>query len=183
MEYSRGIFLVNQGFGLAEAAEHTDHSSMSSIALASLLDNNEAIMNFQLPSYIWKLAVIVTPIFLISCGTGDTSTSSGTTSTVTTTNRHSGSPTVTLPNGGETWARGGTYEIKWDVGNVDTNIKVELLSGDALDTTISSAHYNGGVLRWEISSSLSPGSNYKIRITGINDATKTDTSDNTFELK
>lgn len=172
----------------AEAAEHTDHSSMSSIALANLLDKNEAIMNFQLPSYIWKLAVIVTPIFLISCGTGDTNTSSGTTisgttSTVTTTNRHPGSPTVTLPNGGENWVRGGTYEIKWDVGNVDTNIKVELLSGDALDTTISSAHYNGGMLRWEISSSLSPGSNYKIRITGINDATKTDTSDNTFELK
>ena len=145
-------------------------------------------MNFQLPPYIWKLAVIVTPIFLISCGTGDSSTSSGTTisgttSTVTAANRHPGSPTVTVPNGGESWSRGGTYEIKWDIGNVNTNIKVELLSGDALDTTISSAHYNGGTLRWEISSNLSPGSNYKIRITGINDATKTDTSDSTFELK
>ena len=155
-------------------------------------------MNLQLPPYIWKLAVIVTPIFLISCGIGDSSTSSGTTSSgttssgttssgtttsVTAANRHPGSPTVTHPNGGENWSRGGSYEIRWDVGDVSTNIKIELLSGDALDTTISSAHYNGGKLRWEISSSLSPGSNYKIRITGINDATKTDTSDSTFELK
>ena len=145
-------------------------------------------MNLQLPLYIWKLVVIVTPIFLSSCGTGDSSTSSGTTNSGTTTsvtaaNRHPGSPTVTIPNGDENWSRGGSYEIRWDVGDVNTNIKVELLSGDALDTTISSAHYNGGTLRWEISSNLSPGSNYKIRITGINDATKTDTSDNTFELK
>ena len=140
-------------------------------------------MNLQLPPYIWKLAVIVTPIFLISCGTGDSSTSSGTTTTATTANRRPGSPTVTIPNGGETWSRGGSYEIRWDIGDVNSNIKVELLSGDALDTTISSAHYNGGTLRWEISLNLSPGSNYTIRITGINDATNTDTSDNTFELK
>ena len=145
-------------------------------------------MTFQLSPYIWKLAAIVTPIFLISCGTGDSSTSSGTTNSetitsVTAANRHPGSPTVTIPNGDENWSREGSYEIRWDVGDVNTNIKVELLSGDALDSTISSAHYNGGMLRWVISSSLSPGSNYKIRITGINDATKTDTSDNTFELK
>ena len=140
-------------------------------------------MNLQLPPYIWKLAVIVIPIFLISCGTGDSSTSSGATTSVTADSLHPGRPTVTIPNGGENWSRGGSYEIRWDVGDVNTNIKVELLSGDALDTTISSAHYNGGTLRWEISSSLSPGSNYKIRITGINDATKTDTSDSTFELK
>ena len=140
-------------------------------------------MTLQLPPYIWKLGLIVTPIFLISCGTGDSSTSSGTTTTVTTANRHPGSPTVTIPNGGETWSRGGSYEIRWDIGDVNSNIKVELLSGDALHTTISSAHYNGGTLRWEISSNLSPGSNYTIRITGINDPTKTDTSDNTFELK
>ena len=147
-------------------------------------------MDLKLPSYIWKLAVIVTFILLISCGTGESSTSSGTTSngttgsgTTTTPNYHPGRPTVTIPNGGENWSRGESYEIRWDVGDVNTNIKVELLSGDALDTTISSAHYNGGALRWDISSSLSPGSNYKIRITGINDATKTDTSDNTFSLK
>ena len=140
-------------------------------------------MNLKLPPYTWKLAVIVTPIFLISCGTGDSNTSSGTTNGVTAANRHPGSPTVTIPNGGENWSRGGSYEIRWDAGDTSTNIKVELLSGGALDTTISSAHYNGGMLRWVISSSLSPGSNYKIRITGINDATKTDTSDNTFELK
>ena len=87
---------------------------------------------------------------------------------------------MTIPNGGENWSRGGSYEIRWDVGDVSTNIKVELFSGHALDTTISSAHYNGGAFRWEISSSLNSGSNYKIRITGINDATKTDSA---FSLK
>ena len=134
-------------------------------------------MVYRLTQNIYRTSYLAIPILLLSCGTGDNSTSSGTVNY-----RHPGSPTIKSPNGGEDWSRGTDYEIKWDVGDVNSNIKVELLDGNRLETTITTAHHNGGVLRWSVPFTIAAGSNYKIRLTGIDDATKTDESDDTFSL-
>src|SRR5450759_3603111 len=54
--------------------------------------------------------------------------------------------TVTSPNGGETWARGVTQTIKWTyVGNPGSSVKIELMKGGVLNSTINSSTSIGTV--------------------------------------
>ena len=93
--------------------------------------------------------------------------------------------TVTVPNGGENWRRGTTQIIRWTyTGNPGSNVKIELLKGGSLNSTVTSSTSIGsggsGSYNWTIPSNQTAGTNYKIRITST--STIKDSSDNNFTI-
>jgi len=94
--------------------------------------------------------------------------------------------TVTSPNGGETWTAGSYKTITWTYTGDPGYLKIELLKGTSVVSTISSYAYKGsngsGSYNWTVPSNLSSGSDYVIRIKSTSNASITDTSDNFFTI-
>ncbi|MCZ7356870.1 MAG: hypothetical protein O8C65_08050 [Candidatus Methanoperedens sp.] len=91
--------------------------------------------------------------------------------------------TVTSPNGGENWKRGTTHAITWtSVGNPGGSVKIELLKGTSVVSTIAKSASNTGPYNWNIPRVQSTGTNYKIRITSTSNSLYTDMSDNNFQI-
>jgi hypothetical protein len=95
--------------------------------------------------------------------------------------------TVTLPNGGESWARGTTQTIKWTyAGNPGSYVKIELLKGGVVNSAITksaSIGINGtGSYKWTVPSSQATGSVYTIRITSTSNSNYKDTSNGNFTI-
>tara|TARA_B100000745_G_scaffold249676_2_gene171744 strand:+ start:2200 stop:8475 length:6276 start_codon:yes stop_codon:yes gene_type:complete len=90
--------------------------------------------------------------------------------------------TVAAPNGGEDWTTGTTQSITWSSTNVTGNVKIELYKGGSLDSTLTSDTANDDSYSWAISSGLTAGADYKIRITSLADASVSDESNIAFTL-
>ena len=91
--------------------------------------------------------------------------------------------TVLSPNGGENWTRGKTQMITWtSTGSPGTYVKIELLKAGVLKSVIIASTPNDGSHPWLIPATQTPGTDYKIRITNISNASYTDTSDNSFTI-
>ena len=89
---------------------------------------------------------------------------------------------VTFPNGGEYLVTGKTSTISWmSTGNPGTDVKIELLKGNTIDT-ISTDAPNSGSYSWTVPLTQMLGADYKIRITSINDSTISDASNNNFTI-
>jgi hypothetical protein len=98
-----------------------------------------------------------------------------------------GGLTVLSPNGGETWKVNGAYDIEWKYsGSIGTRVKVELMKGTKLIRTISSSASIGadgkGSCKWQVPSNLTPGTNFKIKITSKQVTACTDSSDKYFSI-
>lgn len=92
--------------------------------------------------------------------------------------------TVVSPNGGENWTRGTTHTIKWNhIGNIGSNVKIELFRRNKLSSTISSSTSNDGSYSWHIPSSQLLDSNYTIKVTSNSHSSYTDISDNSFTIR
>lgn len=94
---------------------------------------------------------------------------------------------VITPNGGENWTVGSSHNITWSYsGDPGAQVKIDLLKGGSVASTISSGTsvgYNGsGSYTWVIPQSLTPGSDYKVRVTSTSNSSYTDTSDNNFSI-
>ena len=89
---------------------------------------------------------------------------------------------VTSPNGGEEWTIGSTQEITWSSTDVSGNVKIEFYQGGSAYQTISSSETNNGSYSWTIPSSYDAGTDYKVRISDVSDASVYDESDNNFTL-
>jgi hypothetical protein len=96
--------------------------------------------------------------------------------------------TVTVPNGGESWARNMGNYIRWTyTGNPGNNVRIELLNfpGDTVNRTISTSAFRGnggnGSYYWFIPSSQTPG-NFRIRVTSTTNGAITDTSNSSFTI-
>lgn len=74
-------------------------------------------------------------------------------------------PTVTVPNGGETWKVGLTYTIKWKKGTATDAVKIEILKNNKRYATVIKKTVNTGAYKWKIQKSIVKGSEYKIKIT------------------
>jgi len=117
-------------------------------------------------------------------------TGMGGTNTVTKTNYINVAPppiTVTSPNGGETWQNGTSKTVTWTyTGNPGTMVKIELLRAGALVGTMTSSTSIGtggnGSFTWNIGSSITPGSYYKVRVTSTTTSSYSDTSNNDFTI-
>jgi len=85
---------------------------------------------------------------------------------------------VISPAGGENWQSYSTQTITWDCnGNVGTYLKIELLKGTTVISTITNyARTSTGSYSWFIPSNQAGGSDYSIRVTSTTNPTYTDTS-------
>ncbi len=96
--------------------------------------------------------------------------------------------TVSSPNGGEVWDRRAKYSIQWSyAGNPGPYVNIYLLQNGSVVRTIASGvpiGSNGsGSHNWEIPSRISPGSDYKVRITSTSNANYTDASNANFTIQ
>ncbi|MEJ2196267.1 MAG: Ser-Thr-rich GPI-anchored membrane family protein [Ignavibacteriaceae bacterium] len=89
--------------------------------------------------------------------------------------------TVTTPNGGESWQAGTTQIISWS-DNIAENVSIELYKGGTLHSTISSSTSSDGSMDWSIPEAMESGSDYRIKITNVNEPSITDTSDAEFTI-
>lgn len=90
---------------------------------------------------------------------------------------------VISPNGGEYWARGITYTIKWSkLGNPGPNVRIDLMKNGALAKTITSKTPNDGSQKWTIPQGIANGNDYKIRVMSTNNTAYKDTSNNYFSI-
>ncbi|MBN2594901.1 MAG: hypothetical protein JXA81_15450, partial [Sedimentisphaerales bacterium] len=91
--------------------------------------------------------------------------------------------TVTSPNGGESWQQGTYQNITWDsVGNVGSNVRIDLYKGDVLNLKIISSASNNGYYDWSIPSEQTIGSDYKIKIASASNPAVFDESDDYFSI-
>jgi hypothetical protein len=90
---------------------------------------------------------------------------------------------VCSPNGGESWYRGGTYDIAWISSNI-TKVKIDLQKGTSSTPIASSvaASTGYGYYEWNIPATLAIGSDYKICISDAENPSVTDTSDANFTI-
>jgi len=91
---------------------------------------------------------------------------------------------LTSPNGNETWCAGSSKLITWTSSGISF-VKISLSSdgGANFSTTIAnSVDASSGSFNWNISPSLSPGSQYKIKIEDVDDPNTSDISNANFAL-
>lgn len=101
---------------------------------------------------------------------------------------HGESIQVTYPNGGEYWDVGTTQNLTWKFTGLTTrSVKIELLKGGAVNQVIH-ANYpigiNGnGSITWQTPYTQIDGSDYRIRVTTINNPVEiSDPSDTNFSI-
>ena len=91
--------------------------------------------------------------------------------------------TIFTPNGGENWRRGTTQTIRWNsTESPGSYVKIELLKPGVANRLIVSSTINDGSHPWLIPTTMAPGNDYKIKITGIVNPAINDTSDNNFTI-
>lgn len=95
--------------------------------------------------------------------------------------------TVSAPNGGEILGRNTLATIRWSyLGNPGAAVRIELLKGGVLKQTISAATPIGsdgsGSYPWTVTETLTPGTNYRIRVTSVDDGAFTDNSNANFTI-
>ncbi len=90
--------------------------------------------------------------------------------------------TVTSPDDGDSFQAGDTIAIRWDSLNVSSNVIIQLRKGSSTYGTISSSIANTGYVTWTIPTSVTAGSDYKIRIIDANNSGVYDNSDGQFSI-
>jgi hypothetical protein len=90
--------------------------------------------------------------------------------------------TVTAPNGGETWNVNTTQTITWN-DNIAGNVKIELFKGGVLNATLAASEPSDGAFSWTIPGTQATGSDYKVRVTSLDNASVTDESDANFTVQ
>jgi hypothetical protein len=94
-----------------------------------------------------------------------------------------GSPqclTLLVPNGGEVWFTGSSYQISW-IACFSGNIRIELWKGGIFNSLICASAT--GPYTWTIPAATVPGNNYRIKIIGVNSSnTNVDLSDADFTI-
>ncbi len=88
---------------------------------------------------------------------------------------------VTSPNGGEEWEPERTYNIQW-TDNIEANVKIEVLKGGVLHSTPASSIPSTSPFSWAIPDTVTPGADYKIRITCVDTPSITDESNDYFSI-
>ncbi|MCH7770437.1 MAG: T9SS type A sorting domain-containing protein [Bacteroidetes bacterium] len=132
-------------------------------------------------TYQWMIADDLQPdsdykLKIISVNNGSISDMSDSNFTI-----EGGSITVTSPNSGEIWKAGTPHPITW-IDNINENVKIELYQGGFFNTVINTSTSSDGTSNWDIPFDLETGTNYKIKITSVNNSDITDFSDNNFSI-
>ncbi len=88
---------------------------------------------------------------------------------------------LTYPYSSSILEPGKSYNIRW-TDNFSDNVKLELYKGSSLKQTISSSTYSDGSYYWTVPTSLSSGSDYKLKIRNASDSSVYDYS-SSFSIK
>ncbi|MCH9028554.1 MAG: T9SS type A sorting domain-containing protein, partial [Bacteroidetes bacterium] len=89
--------------------------------------------------------------------------------------------TVTAPNGGENWLTSISQDITW-TDDISGDVKIELYKAEVFDTEITAATPSDGSFTWIIPGSVTTGSDYKIRITSVDQPVLFDMSNANFTI-
>jgi hypothetical protein len=87
---------------------------------------------------------------------------------------------VVAPNGGEIWPRGTTHNIQWSAVGITGSIRIDLLKGAAVTPIASGIAASQGSFSWPISASITPGSDYTVRVATSD--LRSDTSNAPFSI-
>jgi len=90
--------------------------------------------------------------------------------------------TVLTPNGGEKLERGRTFSVTWN-DHLTENVKIELLKGNDVFSSIAASAPSSGAFDWTIPADIAPGSDYRVKITSVSDANTSDLSDSNFTIQ
>jgi hypothetical protein len=95
---------------------------------------------------------------------------------------------VVSPNGGEIWSPGSVQTIRWTyTGNPGSYVKIELLKGGVVDSTIASRVSKGsggsGSRNWTIPANQATGTDYRIRITSTTNGACSGMSEGDFAIQ
>lgn len=74
--------------------------------------------------------------------------------------------TLSWPNGGDALEQGSTYTIIWS-SSVSGEVKIELFKGSTLNKVIADSAPNNDSFDWEITTDYTPGDDYKVKITSL----------------
>jgi len=92
-------------------------------------------------------------------------------------------PLVLVPSDpGLIWNNSKTYTITWS-GFTGSKVRIELLKGNILRSTIAASTANDGNHPWTIAKNLESGTDYKIRVTSTENRSVTDISDYDFTIQ
>jgi len=83
---------------------------------------------------------------------------------------------INMPMAGDSWQTGSSNNIIW-FDNIDENVKIELYRGNSRVSSISNSIASNGTFNWTVPSSITEGSNYRIKITSVNNTSLFDFSD------
>ncbi|MDY0335285.1 MAG: lamin tail domain-containing protein [Bacteroidales bacterium] len=89
---------------------------------------------------------------------------------------------VTAPNGGEVWQKGETYNITWLNLNFGGNVKITVTKPPFTNIVLADNLANTGSYEWAIPMSFAVGSNYKVKVQGVNPSDPLDLSDANFSV-
>jgi hypothetical protein len=87
--------------------------------------------------------------------------------------------TVDIPNGGESWKAGTTQSIHW-TDNINENVSIDLYKGGVFHSVIETSTSSDGSRSWDIPFPQESGSDYRIKITSVNNPALFDFSDADF---
>jgi len=97
----------------------------------------------------------------------------------------SADPVITLnfPNGGEYLQQEMTYDIAWSSFNFTGNVKIELLdAGSVIEVLAASVDVSLGTWEWAITSGQTTGSQFKIKVSDVEDGEPWDDSNEVFSI-
>ncbi len=88
---------------------------------------------------------------------------------------------ITSPNGGESWQTGTTHTISW-TDNISENVRIELFSDGTFHSLLFNSTPSDGSKNWQIPLETEAGSDYKIKITSVDNDQIFDFSDDNFSI-
>lgn len=88
---------------------------------------------------------------------------------------------VTAPTGGEVFNIGAIENITW-VSSLGGEVRIELFKQGILYTTIVDRTINDGLFAWNVPTYVSPGSDYRIRISSLGGGGESDQSNQAFSI-
>ncbi|MCH7772536.1 MAG: hypothetical protein IIA49_16220, partial [Bacteroidetes bacterium] len=86
-----------------------------------------------------------------------------------------------MPNGGENWLTNISQDITW-TDDISGDVKIELYKAEVFDKEIAAATPSDGSFTWNIPGSVTTGSDYKIRITSVDQPILFDMSKANFTI-
>ena len=84
--------------------------------------------------------------------------------------------------GGDILEPGKSYTITWD-DNIAENVKLDLYKAGTFNRTIESSTESDGSHIWTVPTTITPGSDYQIKVTSITDINVSDLSDINFTIQ